>query len=629
MSYLGNMKKIIKNMKNIKKVLPVLFFSAVVFFFSLSGPIFAADVNLTVRDGNTIVFSGAVPLPIAGSINLNDSDGNPHSLDNHSVLSVLNDADQTDGTWSVSNLQYFSSFGSFYLKCLTDSLGSQCDNWQYAVNGSYPFTSMDQNILSGDENIYLFFGSQHRVLLDSNSTTTVSTLTVTAEDYDYQNNKWIKRTGVIVGLTQTNPANPFSPTEIKTQTVDANGQATFSSITAGSYNIGVKEDFYFPTETLVVTLAPGSAGCCAVASIPEAQNQIIKPESSLVKLTFDHKKAFEFLIAEQKKDGSFGEDIYTDWSAIAFSSRDGYEVNKDALKKYFIHNKTSGTLLTDYERRAMALMASGLDPYSTNGENYIEKISSSFDGKQFGDKNEDNDDIFGLIVLQSAGFSPAEKMISDDISFILSKQKVNGSFDESVDMTGAAIGALSFSQDTKDANKNKDVKDALQKAKDFLKQNQKNTGGWANVSSTAWAIEGILGFGEKPEDWVKSDKNPLGYLTENQDTDGGIKGESIKNRIWETAYAITAISGKTWNQIMVEFNKPPIKVNTQATQIKVAKITPKNKINNKMQRLENLAVQNTATALTAVADTPAKNTQPIKKPGILSRFLSIIFSFFY
>ena len=48
----------------------------------------------------------------------------------------------------------------------------------------------------------------------------------------------------------------------------------------------------------------------------------------------------------------------------------------------------------------MALMSLGLDPYNTNGENYINKIISGFDRKQFGDASVDNDDIFALITLQ-------------------------------------------------------------------------------------------------------------------------------------------------------------------------------------------------------------------------------------
>ena len=268
---------------------------------------------------------------------------------------------------------------------------------------------------------------------------------------------------------------------------------------------------------------------------------------------FDTKKALDFLIANQKEDGSFGEELYTDWATIALAgTSDQTQKIKPivGLVKYFIEHKFEGTRVTDFERRAMALMTLGLDPYNTNGENYIAKIISSFDGKQFGDANEDNDDIFALIVLQNAGFTQDEKIMTDDIAFILGRQKENGSWDESVDMTGAGISAL------KVFNESKEVKDAIHKAKKFLKKNQKDDGGWMNnVSSTAWAMEGILGLGEKPENWKEENLSPFDYLAVNQDTDGGIKNENTESRIWETAYAASGASGKTWNEVMEKFEK--------------------------------------------------------------------------
>ncbi len=300
----------------------------------------------------------------------------------------------------------------------------------------------------------------------------------------------------------------------------------------------------------------------------------------IVKPTFDTKKAFEFLISQQKENGSFGEDLYTDWTSLAFASTTDYQIQKDKLIKYYTELKTKDYQLTDYERRAMATMSLGLNPYNINGENYIEKITGVFDGKQFGDPNEDNDDIFALTVLQNTGFTKDEKIIGNTIDFILSKQKENGSWDNSVDMTGAGIEALvSF-------NENLNVKNSLERAKEFLKQNQKDDGGFGNVSATAWAMEGILSLGEKPEDWVKNKNSPLDYLAENQDTDGGIKNENKENKIWETAYVLSALSGKSWNQIMQKFSKPIVetptfkKVEIPTSQTKtlknVEKIDPKN-----------------------------------------------------
>ncbi len=279
--------------------------------------------------------------------------------------------------------------------------------------------------------------------------------------------------------------------------------------------------------------------------------------------TFDAKKALNFLISQQKDNGSFGEELYTDWVAIAIASHEGQ--NQDIkpivkLIKYFSENKLEGKLLTDIERRSMALMSLGLNPYNTNGENYIEKIISSFDGTQFGNANEDNDDIFALIVLKNAGWNEDDKIIESSIKFILDRQKDNGSWDESIDMTSAGIVALS------NFEKNDQIAQALKEAKNFLKKNHRPDGSWGNnVSSTSWVIGGILGLKEEPSKWKDRDASPLDYLGSHQDTDGGIKKSSTeevievdqntKNRIWETAYALTAYSQKTWNEIMQKFEK--------------------------------------------------------------------------
>lgn len=316
------------------------------------------------------------------------------------------------------------------------------------------------------------------------------------------------------------------------------------------------------------------------------------------KPSFDIEKAFGFLINEQRGNGSWGEDLYTDWAAPAFASGNHLEPTLKLIR-YLEDVKIAGMSITDTERHVMALMSLGLNPYNINGGNYIAKIVSSFDGKQFGDKNEDNDDIFALIVLQNTGYKLEDKIISDDLIFVLSKQKENGSWDESPDLTGAGVEALSvFKEKT-------EVKNALLKAKDYLKQNQKDNGGWNNnASSTAWALEGILALGEKPEDWVKNNNSPLDYLATIQDTDGGVKDESISNKIWETTYVLTALSGKSWNQVLQNFEKP----------ITPALVTVKNnptKQNMLIVKSEN-KIQNTATVIEAVSDTPPAtgNNQP-------------------
>lgn len=507
-------------------------------------------VDLTIRDGENIIFDDEVELKDSGNFELNDSNGSPHNLNNRSVLSIVHDADLLDNSWSVSDLQYSSTYGSFYLRCIESSFGADCDNWQYAVDGSIPSFGMDQKILNGGENVYLYFGQSNRVVLSSNSITEGTSLTVTTEKYDYENNTWLPRGGVTVGLTQPNPSDMFNPIEVATNTVNSSGETIFTNIIAGSYNVGVKEDYYFPTEVLDVNkVSVSSSGSGGGGS---SKNKTTTSTGEVLgadtKQKFDLNKSFEFLKSKQEENGSFGEDIYTDWATIALSTGNN-QGNILKLVKYFGESSTKDYILTDFERRAMTLMTLGLNPYNTNGVNYIGEIVNKFDGKQFGDVSEDNDDIFALLVLQNAGYEEKDKMIANDIAFILERQKENGSWDESIDMTGAGIAALTkFNADEK-------VKAALDEARAFLRKSQKNDGGFGNISATAWAMEGIISLGDEMKSWTKETNTPLDYFGSFQDTDGGIKNENIKNKIWETSYAIKAFSPKTWNELMYDFKK--------------------------------------------------------------------------
>ncbi|MBP7006642.1 MAG: terpene cyclase/mutase family protein [Candidatus Pacebacteria bacterium] len=508
------------------------------------------DISLTIRSGDNIVFMGSIPLPGEGAININDEDGNPHEINSRSVLSVLNDADIASPDFEISNLTYFSSFGSLYLKCITHSQGEECDNWQYVVDGGTPFVSVDQNILSGGENIYLYFGLPNRITLDKNTIKTSEGVMATTENYDYENNGWIIRSGVTVGVTQPNPNDPWSPIEVITTQVDENGQAVFSNLLEGDYNVGVKEDFYFPTVSLkvekdVVASSGGSGGGSS------SKKEVSIPE---IKSVFNKKKAYEFLFQNQEEDGSWGEDLYTDWVVLSIIEDPLHQSEKIKVIKFLSENPLQGDMLTDIERRSMALMAFGLSPYSTNNRNYIGEILSNFDGEQFGDVSIDNDDIFALIVLSNAGFTKNDIEVSKTIEFVLSKQRENGSWDESIDMTSAGISALSiFKEDPL-------VNESLERAKAFLLDNQSINGSFGNnVSSTSWTLEAIKSLGEDISDWKKSDNSPIDYIAKEQDIDGGIKNEILKNRIWETAYAVNGIGEKNWNELLQDFSKQEIK----------------------------------------------------------------------
>lgn len=578
-----------------------------------------------IRNGDSVIYNGSVSLPASGTVSINDSANVGHTVNARSVLAVLKNIDDGSDTFAITDLNYNNSFQSFLLNCITPSSSEQaCYNWQYVVNESYPDVGMDKNILSGGETIYLYFGPQNKVILSSNSINTNNILTVTAKKYDYQNNTWLTRTGVTVGLTQPDPNNTFSPIEIQTHAVDENGQTTFSGISVGSYDIGVQQDYYFPTESLTVSAMPdGSAGSSGGGG-------------TYVPPTFDVQKALAYLKSVQSPNGSFdNSELYTDWAGIAFGAMNVDDSSRDTLLTYLNSHNTISSTLTDNERRAMVLLSLGKNPYSFNGVNYIDAIVKSFDGTQFGDANLINDDIFALIPLKNSGYTANDDIIIKDIAFIISKQKTDGSFEESADITASAIQMLKSFETVTGAS------DAILKGADYLKNTQGVDGGWGNVSSTSWVMQAM---GALSTSWEKGGFTPNGYLGRQQVSDGAVapSSETLSNRIWATSYAIVASTLKPWDKIMKTITKPsngenpltgfsqntPNSINDLSGTKKISQT--KNKIRSSISPLTNIPETNTS-ALTATASNslPAHSSLPTQTIPVVLGFLSGSFITFF
>lgn len=298
--------------------------------------------------------------------------------------------------------------------------------------------------------------------------------------------------------------------------------------------------------------------------------KISNPGGVLVRDEFSIKNAINFLSLNQEEDGSFGNSMYTDWVSIgiAKTKEEKTEKLKSALVDYIKNEKFKGVSITDYERHAMAFMALGINPYDGTDVNYISKIVNSFDGEQTGDKLLINDDIFGLIVLQNAGYDKNDEIILKTISNILKSQLPDGSWG-SVDMTSAGIMALD------NFKKVDGVNDSIEKAYKFIKKGEKD-GNYGNAFSSSWAMQAF-----SLRDYYSDEVyRTLQFLAHEQyNEDGYIKEESNENRIWATAYAIPAVLNLSWTEIMESFPKqeieliketiPPILTVNKKTNVKV------------------------------------------------------------
>ncbi|MFZ3012011.1 MAG: prenyltransferase/squalene oxidase repeat-containing protein [Minisyncoccia bacterium] len=508
-------------------------------------PVEPTTISLKIRSGETIFFDNLVELLPTGPTEING-----HILDAKSVLATLNRADLSDVNWDISDLQYFESFGSFLLNCITSSVGTDspkndCYDWQYAVNGMTPGEGMDKKILVGGENVYVYFSPQNKITLSANTINTNDSLLATAEKYNFEDNTWLPAINITLGVTQPDPVSSFNPPiEIMTSPTDTIGQVAFTSISAGLYDVGIRDNFgyYFPTKPLTVTTPPPpdeGGGSSGGSSTPEPK--------------FSAEDALSYLKNVQDTNGSFGDsNLYTDWAAIAYGAGGVSGSPRSLLLEYFNSDNEISSLITDNERRALALLALGENPYSFNDVNYIEAIVEEFDETQFGDDSLVNDDIFALIPLSKAGYDEDDSIITKTIDFIISKQEGDGSWEGSVDITAAAIQALLPFQSIAG------VSGALTNAETYLINTQEEDGGWGNVSSTSWAMqaENILNAS-----WTKNGKSGLDYLAEIQtsaNNNGAMlpSSESSQNIIWTTSYAIPAGLGKPWSDIMERVSRP-------------------------------------------------------------------------
>lgn len=504
----------------------------------------APNETVVIRHGAVILYQGTYALPEDGTVDIADSNGVTHSVNARSVLGFLYALDAASDAFSISNIQYYSAYRSLYLKCITPAGGAEaCDDWQYAVNGVTPQSSMDGAILGGGEALGVYFGSPHRVVLSTDSVLEGVAFTATAQKYEYVDDTWSPLTSVTIGAAVPNPDDPYSPTIVLTQSVDTGGIATLTLPTAGAYTVGIAEDYYFPSYALTVAKAPQPAvfggSVYTVAPIPPP--------------VFSVDQALTYLASVQNSDGSFGADLYTDWAAIAASATPKGAHITEKIRGYLHSRATPSVLLTDNERRAMALLALGENPYFFAGHDYIQPILDSFDGTQFGDATLVNDDIFALIPLSHAGYSASDGVVEKDINFVLSKQHTDGSWEGSVDLTAAASIAL------KPFDSRREVASAIAEASAYLARAQRVDGGFGSLYSTAWAG---LAMSELGASWTMNGATLGRYLGERQASDGAAlsASETKQNRIWATSYAVPAALEMSWHSVLGRVAKPEAEI---------------------------------------------------------------------
>jgi hypothetical protein len=467
----------------------------------------------------------------------------------------------------------WSSFGGdYFLSSVAGAANDYANNqyWGWFADLEYGQTSLLAHSLEENEHLLVTIGRMPLKLAVSTTTPTLnSTTTVSVWEFSFDeawNPVWVAATSSSIfagdAASSTLGAGQFEIVTSTTTTFDL-----FAESPGFLKSTSIK---IIPYEVVTTTEATSTES----GDQPEADNQNGSGTGggtggSVMHQSVNVAKAVQFLLSKQQPDGSFGSGMYTDWAAIAFVAASD-SVGQPKIATYLRTSTDSLSSVTDYERRAMALMALGISPYDGTGVNYITRILTFYDGTQIGDSNLVNDDIFALFPLMKAGYSTSDDLIKNITAFIISKQQANGAWVGSTDITGAAVQALLM------VNGLPGVSTSMQQARTFLKNNQAQDGGYRSNFSTSWVVQGIVAGGESPSVWLVNNLNPHDYLSNSQQSDGGLEtiDQANQNRVWATSYAIPAALEKTWPAILRSFPK-------QAVQNSITPLsTPTNPVTN-------------------------------------------------
>ncbi|MFA5773579.1 MAG: prenyltransferase/squalene oxidase repeat-containing protein [Candidatus Paceibacterota bacterium] len=524
-------------MKN--KIIFAIMFIAFALSFVL--PVFAdTKINLQIKTNTQTIYDSEITVTPCDS----ESDGILKETPYCALAQSGTPSDWT-GLWvnSINNIINNDNGNGAYWMWLA--------NLNIDTSPTSPYSlSSKQYILQGNDNILFYYNT--------------NPLDISVDNENPKVGESIKITGKELGLDSS--WNPLWNKAIGGKVVingeehelNENGEFLFEIINEDSLLIKIKKENFIDSREVTITPEKirRSSGSRAGSYI----------NTSVIEKSFSVANAILFLSQNQQNDRSYGLPMYTDWVAIAVSAGDNSNL-KLSITNYLKSNSINSSILTDNERRAMSLMALGINPYIGTDVNYIKKITDNFDGIQFGDNSLINDDIFALIVLKNAGYTINDEIIIKDINYIISKQFLDGSWGN-VDMTSAGIQALrSFENIVL-------VPESISKAENYLISSQEPDGGFGNSFSTSWALQSL----QNNDQILKA----LKYLTSKQEVDGGMESidVDINTRIWVTAYVIPAMLHKPWNEILNNFPKEIVLDDSVPTKIEDKKIIEVPKIKN-------------------------------------------------
>lgn len=471
--------------------------------------------------------------------------------------------------WTIS-----ASWGEFgiYLSQINQYDGSDFNWWSWYSELDMGITSLNSHILAENENLLLAYGINPMKTSVDNYTPQVGE-TITLNNLDQDFTAWPPT------WTVNTPSSTFVINDEEIFDVDGIFELEITTTTA--YEVYGKKAGYLDSNTIIIeptysTSTPpaeednsnedsgnqnnlGGGGGYTPPPAPETiSDQTIQEAVD---------KILAYLESQQAEDGKILDGGITDWSILSFGANNQYaediaSVSSTLLEYAESYNFTDSSdlnLCAAYPRHILALLATGTATDDANITSLTSKIQTECISENLYGLNGINDDIFALISMLALDYTLDDAVVSTTYHTILDDQTDSGAFTwdgwAGADITGAAINTLTYAQE-----KNLNVEQSiLNNAKQYLKDNQLDDGGWtgsgitSDVLTTSWALMGINALGETQDDWFTGDnKNPWHVLINNLNNNGYYESAWSPGAVdwFATKHAVPALLGKSWPIIL-------------------------------------------------------------------------------
>lgn len=541
---------------------------------------------------------------------------------NHIIVDYLNEEIFNDDV-NVTSTWFYDSAGGFYATSTISALGALADasrqgnfpltiqggwgyyvsdvgnhpaqgfdGWIYNINQQDPgWVGMNDYLIQPDDLLTVFY-SVWPWKIESNTSSIYLDETVNFTASNYVNSAWQTSPSTTISInnqlfvTDNNGQYIYTPSATGTLSAFIFGSDSWPQ-NSPSINVEVRDIKATSTPETSASSTPSAAESTGSGSSSDNNQTNNSPQIPAVpnpEITGAATKILDYLKSQQDATGKIIDGGISDWAIMSFAGAGTYsdEIKNgggsllDYALDYNFSDPSDINLCAAYPRHILALLAGGLDKTNAKIIELKNKIKNQcFIGVNYG-QNGINDDIFGLFALLATDEPIDATSTQSIINSIKSDQTSDGAFTwagwAGADITGGAINALKYAE-AKGASIEQEI---YSKAKNYLKTNQLNDGGWgfevSDALTTGWAAMGINALGETQNQWqTASGANPWHVLVNQLNDSGYYESAWVPGTadLFATKHAVPALLSKSWPVILTpkqdRQNTEPNEQNTSAT----------------------------------------------------------------